>query len=137
MNSRFPIVFLSASLSAFAQTNTPNLTNAPIKAATPTNFVLQILEPTDAKVQRPKGWFFEELRSDKGLAQPPRPGDKWHSYSLSISPEDSKGAITTLVLIQTIVGVKEHTGKTPKEFIEDVVRSEKKKADKVLKCCTE
>src|SRR6185369_12220239 len=35
MNSRFPIVFLAASLSAFAQTNTPNLTNAQVKAATP------------------------------------------------------------------------------------------------------
>ena len=136
MNSRFPIVFLAASLSAFAQTNTPNLRNAQIKTATPTNFVLQILEPTDATVQRPKDWSYAELFPEKWMAQPPRPGEKWHYYSWSISPEDPSKA--TLVLIQTIVGVKEHTGKTPKEFIQDVViPSEKMKADKVLKCCTE
>ena len=134
MNSRLPIVLLAASLSAFAQTNTPNLTNAQTKATTPTNFVQQILEPTGAKVQRPKDWSYAEFHG-KGLAQPPRPGDKWQYYHWSISPDPSKD---TLVNIQTIVGVKEYNGKTPKEFIEDVViPAMKKKADKVLKCCTE
>jgi hypothetical protein len=122
MNSRFPIVLLSASLSAFAQTNTPNLTNAQIKAATPTNFVLQILEPTGGKVQRPKDWFFAKFHDNRS------------TYSWNFSPEDpSKAGYTTLVRIQAIVGVKEYTGKTPKEFIEDVVRTQKKKAEKVVK----
>ena len=125
MTSRILIVFLAASLSAVAQTNTPNLTNAQIKAVTPTNFVLQVLEPTGGKIQRPKDWFYTEFHSKV-------------SYTWVMSREDaSKGAYTTGVKIHTIVGVKKITDKTPKEFIEDYVRKQKKTADKVLKSCPE
>lgn len=56
----------------------------------------------------------------------------------TISREDSAGAsYTTGVRIQTFVGVKKVTGKTPKEFVEDFVRNKKKTADKIVKSCGE
>jgi hypothetical protein len=123
--ARFLAVFLATSLSTVAQTNTPNLTNAQIKAVTPTNLVLQVLEPTGGKIQRPRDWFYTEFHGGP-------------SYTWIMSREDaSKGAYTTGVKIQTIVGVKENTGKTPKKFIEEFVRKQKLTADKVVKSCPE
>jgi hypothetical protein len=90
-----------------------------------TEFVTQILEPTGGKVQRPKDWFYTESHNS-------------YSYTWILSREDaSKAAYTTGVRIQLIEGVKRRTGKTPKEFIEDFVRTKKQSADKVLNMCDE
>jgi hypothetical protein len=88
-------------------------------------FVPQMLEPIGGKIQRPKDWFYVE--SHKGS-----------SYTWILSRENaSKGPYTTGVKIQTFVGVKEATGKTPKEFVQDFVQRKKKEADKVLDTCAE
>ncbi|MBI5774251.1 MAG: hypothetical protein HZA89_10975 [Verrucomicrobia bacterium] len=115
MITRIFLLLLVAACSALAQTN----------AVTPTNFVLQVLEPTGGKIQRPKDWFYKESHGES-------------SYTWIMSREDAaKAAYTTGVRIQTIVGVKKGTGKTPKEFIEDFVCKKKKTADKVVKSCGE
>lgn len=115
MITRIFLLLLAAACSAFAQTN----------EVTPTNFVQQILEPTGGKIQRPKDWFYVE-------------GHRNSTYMWTISREDSsKAAYTTGVRIQTFVGVKKGTGKTPKEFVEDFVSKKKKAADKVVKNCGE
>jgi hypothetical protein len=119
------IFYFAVVVSVVAQTNKPDFANSQIKAFTPTNFFLQVLEPTGGKIQRPKDWFYTEFHGAS-------------SYTWVVSCEDaSKGAYTTGVKIHTIVGVKKITGKTPKEFIEDYVRKQKKTADKVLKSCPE
>jgi hypothetical protein len=88
-------------------------------------FVSQVLEPTGGKIQRPKDWFYVE--SHKG-----------RSYSWIVSREDaSKGPYTTGVRIQAFIGVKEATGKTPKEFVQDFIHKKKKQAEKVLEVCPE
>src|SRR5437764_993742 len=115
MITRLFLLLLVAASSALAQTN----------AVTPTNFVLQVLEPTGGKIHRPKDWFYTE-------------GHRGPTYMWTISREDSsKAAYTTGVRIQTFVGVKKGTGKTPKEFVEDFVSKKKKTADKVVKSCGE
>lgn len=115
MTMRLFIFYFAVAFSAVAQTNTPATTN----------FVLQILEPTGGKIQRPKDWFYKE--SHRGP-----------SYTWILSREDaSKAAYTTGVRIQTIVGVKTGTGKTPKEFIEDFASKKKQTADKVVKSCSQ
>src|SRR4051812_9589112 len=115
MIMRLLILCFAVALSAAAQTNRP---------ATP-NFVLQVLEPTGGKIQRPKDWFYTE--SHRGP-----------SYTWILSRENaSKAAYTTGVRIQTIVGVKQGTGKTPKEFIEEFASKKKQTADKVVKSCPE
>jgi hypothetical protein len=103
----------AVAVSAQAQTNAP------------TEFVMQILEPTGGKISRPKDWFYTE--SHRGP-----------SYTWILSREDaSKARYTTGVRIQTIVGVKEGTGKTPKEFILDFLAAKKKEAAKIIKTCAE
>ncbi len=98
-------------------------TNAGV--TTPTNFVLQILEPTGGKIQRPKDWFYAEQTNGP-------------SYLWTLSREDAtKGRYTTGVRIQLISGIEKHTGKTPKEFIQEFISKKKQTADKVLKTCTE
>src|SRR5262245_37735396 len=115
MFTRYLILFFAITGSAFGQTNVP----------TPTNFVTQVLEPTGGKIQRPKEWFYTE--SHRGP-----------SYTWIMSCEDaSKAAYTTGVRIQTLVGVKKGTAKSPKEFVEDFISKKKQTADKVVKNCGE
>jgi hypothetical protein len=91
----------------------------------PTEFVTQILEPTGGKISRPKDWFYTE--SHRGP-----------SYTWILSREDaSKARYTTGVRIQTLIGVKQGTGKTPKEFVLDFLVAKKKEAAKVIKTCAE
>ena len=81
------------------------------KAKAPREFVTQILEPTGGKIQRPKGWFYTERHSLPSL------------YTWILSREDaSKGPYTTAVRIETIVGVHEGSGKTPKQFVLDYMQ---------------
>jgi len=91
----------------------------------PTEFVTQVLEPTGGKISRPKGWFYTE--SHRGS-----------SYTWILSREDaSKARYTTGVRIQTLVGVKKGTGKTPKEFTLDFLAAKNKEAAKVIKTFAE
>lgn len=91
----------------------------------PTEFVTQVLEPTGGKIMRPKSWFYTE-------------GHRGPMYMWTLSREDIAGnrPYTTGVRVQTFVGVKEHTGKTAKEFITDFVATKKKSAQ-VLHSCDE
>jgi hypothetical protein len=115
MITRLLILFLAVASSAVAQTN----------SLAPTKFILQVLEPTGGKIQRPKDWFYTEDHHGP-------------SYTWILSREDAhKAAYITGVRIQTLVGVKKGTGKTPKEFVEEFVRKKKQAADKVLKSCPE
>ena len=94
------------------------------KAKAPPGFTMQVLEPTGGKIPRPKDWFYRE-------------NHKGPSYTWTLSLEDpSKGPYTTGIAIQTLVGVKEGTGKSPREFVLDYLSSKKKEA-KVLETCGE
>ena len=89
----------------------------------PTEFVMQVLEPTGGKVRRPKDWFYTESHSAP-------------SYTWILSREDAtQNPYTTGVRIQTIVGVKNGTGKNGKQFILDFVEAKKKEASKIIKSC--
>jgi hypothetical protein len=91
----------------------------------PTEFVMQILEPTGGKIPKPKDWFYHE-------------GHRGPVYMWTISREDSsKGPYITGVRIQVFMDVQTGTGKTAKQFIVDFVTSKKKEASKVIKTCSE
>jgi len=95
------------------------------KAKVPREFVMQILEPTGGKIQRPIGWFYTERHSLPSL------------YTWILSREDaSKGPYTTAVRIEMIVGVHEGSGKTPKQFVLDYIKLKRNEA-KVLETCRE
>jgi|GEM_PF-1918193 len=109
------VAIATAAVQEFTFENTP----------TPTNFVIQVLEPTGGKISRPKEWFYNE-------------GADAHSYTWILSREDSsKGPYVTGVKIQTFVGVKSVTGKTPKQFVWDFVEKKKAETAKVLSSCSE
>lgn len=91
----------------------------------PTDFVMQILEPTGGKISRPKNWYYSERH-------------RGPIYDWVISGEDTKGGVapyTTGVRIQTFTGVKEGTGKSAKQFIQDFIAKKKKEATKVIETC--
>lgn len=95
------------------------LTNKPAA----TELIVQMLEPIGGKIRRPKDWFYTESHSGP-------------SYVWTLSREDvSKGPYTTGFRIQMLVGIKENTGKSPKEFVQDFIQKKKKEADKVLQTC--
>jgi hypothetical protein len=89
----------------------------------PTEFVTQVLEPTGGKIQRPKNWFYSESSDEV-------------SYTWTLSREDTSkgGPYITGIRIQTLVGVQEGTGKSPRQFVLDYVETKRKEA-KVLKKC--
>lgn len=93
------------------------------EASGPARFVLQVLEPTGGKIQRPADWHYSESH-------------RASSYVWTLSREDAtKGPYTTGVRIQTLVGVRKTTGKTTRQFVEDFAAAKKRSADKVLKTC--
>lgn len=91
----------------------------------PSTFVVQILEPTGGKIERPSEWFYAE---DHG-----GPVYRW-----TLSREDTSGnhPYTTGVKIQAFTGVKQGTGKTAKEFVLEFAAS-KKMEGKVIRSCPE
>lgn len=100
---------------------------AAVQAAetTPTKFITQTLEPTGGKIERPKDWHY--------LEQHHGPVYVWTISREKISRD--KG-YDTGVRIQTVVGVKERTGKTPKQFILEFVEKKKKTPGvKVIETC--
>lgn len=113
MLARLSLVLLVLTVAAVAQTDEPQKTE----------YVLQVLEPTGGKIQRPKDWFYTESHNGP-------------SFNWILSREDaSKAAYTTGFRIQMIVGVKKGAGKTPQEFIAEFIEKKKKTADKVLRNC--
>jgi hypothetical protein len=87
----------------------------------PSEFVTQILEPTGGKILRPKDWFYHELHHG--------PVFVW-----TLSREDST-PYTTGVSIQTLMRVREGTGKTARQFILDFAADRKSAAARVIKSC--
>lgn len=83
----------------------------------------QILEPTGGSIQKPKEWFYTESHRSP-------------SYTWILSKEDaSKGPYTTGVRIQTLIGVKQGTKKSPKDFVLEFLASKKEGASVVVKTC--
>lgn len=83
----------------------------PADSKPPSGFELQILEPTGGSMFRPDGWHYAELHGG--------PRYKW-----IVSKEDpSLGPYKTGVMLQLFSGIKEGTGKTPKEFCEAFLES--------------
>lgn len=89
----------------------------------PKGFVLQILEPTGGKIVRPTDWFYAERHGGP-------------SYTWIISKEDvEKGPYDTGVRIQTIMGVEEGTGKSPKQFVMDFIANKKEQGKQIFDEC--
>lgn len=110
-------LFIAVSISFFC---------AAVSAQTaPSRFVVQILEPTGGKIERPSDWFYAEAHGG--------PVYRW-----TLSREDTSGnrPYTTGVRIQAFTGVKQATGKTAKEFVLEFVQA-KKKEGKTIKSCPE
>jgi hypothetical protein len=106
-------LFIAASLS---------FCSAVVAAQTaPSKFVVQVLEPTGGKIERPSAWFYAE---DHG-----GPVYRW-----TLSREDTSGnrPYTTGVKIQAFTGVKQGTGKTAKEFALEFAEAKKKETTKEL-----
>src|SRR5262245_36831987 len=84
--------------------------------ASPTEFVTQVLEPAGGTIPMPKGWFYTEAHRGPG------------SLLWTISREDPAGGApyTTGVAIQWLMGVKEGTGKTGKQFVLDFLNAKKR-----------
>ena len=91
----------------------------------PPTFVVQSLEPTGGKIERPSNWFYAEAHGG--------PVYRW-----TLSREDTSGnrPYTTGVRIQAFTGVKQGTGKTAREFVLEFAET-KKKEGKVIKSCPE
>ena len=87
-------------------------------------FVTQPLEPTGGKIQRPKTWFYSDHHHDS-------------VFEWVVSKEDASGSqpYETGVRIQAYAGVKEHTGKTARQFILDFVAEKRKEAAKLEETC--
>lgn len=93
---------------------------------TPTEFVIQVLEPMGGRISRPKEWFYAETHFGP-------------SYVWTITKEDTlggKGFYTTGVRIQLITNVEKISKKTPRQFMADFAAS-KRKEFKVLRTCPE
>jgi hypothetical protein len=70
----------------------------------PEGYEIQLLEPLGGKILRPKGWYYSENHG----------GPK---YSWTVSKEDSSSAsYETGMKIQLFTGLREGTGKSPKEL---------------------
>ena len=104
-------------------TKAPYLTRDRTVEKIPEGFVVQILEPTGGKIVRPKEWYYAERHGGAG-------------YTWILSKENlEKGPYETGLRIETIVGVKELTGKSPKQFVLDFIDGKKKTADKAIDGC--
>jgi hypothetical protein len=113
MNAIFIAIFMSFSCT-------------PVAAQTaPSKFVVQTLEPTGGKIERPSEWFYAEAHGG--------PVYRW-----TISREDTSGnrPYTTGVRIQAFTGVKQGTGKTAKEFVLEFAAA-KKMEGKIIRSCPE
>lgn len=100
---------------------------SPLGGATePSAYVTQILEPLGGKIVRPGDWFYTESHVGP-------------SYTWTLSREDTRNGqlYTTGVRIQTMVGIKNGTGKTAKEFVLDFAANKRQSADKVVSTCAE
>lgn len=90
----------------------------------PDGFELQVLEPLGGKIARPKGWFFQQSSSPSG-----------YLWTLSKDKSESGGFVVGM-RIQMLAKVKEGTGMTPKEFVNNFI-TRFKPTTKVLSECPE
>jgi hypothetical protein len=83
----------------------------------PTEFVVQVLEPTGGKISRPKDWFYSE-------------GHRGPVYEWLITREavSAYSSYTTGVRIQVFPDVQKGTGKTAKQFILDAATAAKQRS---------
>lgn len=93
-------------------------------AATPEEFVTQVMEPTGGKILRPKDWFYREAHE----------GPKY-SWTLSREDVEGEGHYDTGFRIQCFNKVKEGTGLTAKEFVMKFVQGKKEGEAQVLAEC--
>lgn len=105
------LVFVLFSFAATAQTNIP----------VPDGYVLQILEPTDGQIARPKDWLY--------LYRPTQSGWMW-----TISAEDPAKWYDTGWRTQVLVGVEAGTKKPRADFVNNFLQ-QKRNAGQVLRDC--
>jgi hypothetical protein len=94
--------------------------------ATKVEYVEQILEPLGGKITKPKAWHYTE-------------GHRGDKFMWTISEQDISGGgrYDTGVRIQAFFKMKEHTGKTAKEFLQGFLESKQQGDGKVLSTCPE
>ena len=82
---------------------------------TPKDYITQTLEPTPAKLQRPKNWFYTE--SHRGSA-----------FQWTIAAEDPRNGkgYETGVKIQTFFDVKKNLDTSPRQFVQDFIEERKR-----------
>ena len=100
------------------------LSSASVHAQTPpSKFVVQILEPTGGKIERPDDWFYAEAH-------------RGSVYMWTLSREDTAGnrPYTTGVRIQAFTGVKQGTGKTAKEFVLEFAHAKRREGKTISSC---
>ncbi len=90
----------------------------------PTEFELQILQPTGGKISRPKGWFYAEAHEEA-------------MYMWTISREDTSTGrpYDTGVRIQAFPNLKAEMNQTPKQFIDEFIATKKKGKARIIKTC--
>ncbi len=114
---------LQALISAAGEAISPESGNP--ESGTP-EFVTQILEPTGGKILRPKDWHYAE-------------GHHGPVYMWTLSREDTadgQKSYETGVRIEVFAYVRQHTGKTPRQFMLDFARDKKADAEvKVVHSC--
>jgi hypothetical protein len=87
----------------------------------PTEFVIQVLEPTGGKISRPKDWFYSE-------------GHRGPVFEWLLTRENVSGKCpyTTGVRIQGFPHVLKNTGKTAKQFVLDIEARKRKEASRIV-----
>jgi len=83
--------------------------------ATPKEFVTQVLEPLGGKIERPKGWHYNERHGNA------------YDWTITLEDNGKGGAYTTGVRLQCFTGIEEANGQTAKEFMEEFVKQKKKR----------
>lgn len=107
---------------AFTKQNHPS---QPILDVSTVEFIKQDLNPTGGYVFMPKGWYFvERHRSIKSL--------NW-----VVSKENPKNGYETGQSIQFMLGIKDGTKMSPKEFIQKIIIQIKKTSHVLSEECSE
>ncbi|TQV87076.1 hypothetical protein [Aliikangiella coralliicola] len=85
-------------------------------------FVLQILEPTGGKIEKPVSWFYEERHRSA------------RSLSWVISKEEPTNGYETGLAIQLMVGIQDKTKMTPAQFVKNHLNAVAKAAISAKAC---
>ena len=87
-------------------------------------FVTQILEPFGGKILRPSNWHYREAH-------------RGPVYMWTLSEQDSSKPYSTGMRIQLFTEIMKGTGKTARQFIQNVKTSKAQEASKVIETCDE